>query len=468
MHYTVYRKKLWTPIQLRKMKKIAAIILFFSSFFSCFAQEKITNVKKPKQDVSIKNQVEHARFEIIVATIEFLSLDKKIYADVKDKHFYEKKDQTLEEKYQDLRNFSKNMVNVDKLLITPYKDIPLNYSDPKNSLNKFITDITTEITTDKSTDNDATKPKKANRKIDLSKEYDIYIRKLESIVAKVSFSKELNTDSSLVAMPVVGKPQTTTISSTTISSNVDDNKPDSNSNKSDPDDNDSKLPSKGNKMPFILNIIFFIFSFVFLGLYVKVNRNKKDLESSSKKASEIKNVEIQRRNQQASELRAELEETRKKLDDANITIDRLNAELDKSKITQKPHQSFHTSYQTEPLVNNQNAYKPSPQQSTTIIKYAIYADQGDGFSSGELHDNESNDTVFEIKIKSPNSAEFKISSNVQAQKSALIDPSSFLNKTCEYDGSPSRNTIIKTNTPGELKLQGNKWLIITPAKISFT
>ncbi len=97
-----------------------------------------------------------------------------------------------------------------------------------------------------------------------------------------------------------------------------------------------------------------------------------------------------------------------------------------------------------------------------------YADQGDGFSVQELLDEEDSETIFELTVLSPNTASFKISGNQNAQRYALSNSPYFLGKTSQYDTFPSGNSLINTDIPGELKLQGNKWLIVKPVQISFS
>ena len=114
-------------------------------------------------------------------------------------------------------------------------------------------------------------------------------------------------------------------------------------------------------------------------------------------------------------------------------------------------------------------YEPiPPTKEESPIRFARYADQGDGFASSELLFEEDNDTIFEIRLTSPKTATFKVANNLNAQKYALSNAGFFLGKTCKYDSTPSQKSIISTEMEGELKLQGGKWLILNPAKITFT
>lgn len=97
--------------------------------------------------------------------------------------------------------------------------------------------------------------------------------------------------------------------------------------------------------------------------------------------------------------------------------------------------------------------------------YTKYADLIDGFSVAELVEEENNETIFEIRLQSPNKASFKVSENPAAQKYALTNADYFLQKTCMYDVVPFGQII--TEKEGQLSLSGGKWEIIEPAKISF-
>jgi len=126
--------------------------------------------------------------------------------------------------------------------------------------------------------------------------------------------------------------------------------------------------------------------------------------------------------------------------------------------------------QTSPeqhLVNPvQNTQPETINKPSIITKYAKYADLGDGFSLNQLSD-EQDEKIFEILISPNNTAKFKIVSNRNGQLLALSDTNLYFNKICKYDSVPTSNSTITTETEGELKLQGNKWQIVSPAKINF-
>ena len=84
-----------------------------------------------------------------------------------------------------------------------------------------------------------------------------------------------------------------------------------------------------------------------------------------------------------------------------------------------------TNSPTQNIPIDTNKFNPS-------VKYAKYADKGDGFSTNELLDSTDNDTIFEIKITSNNTAKFRISSNRDAQRYALTNPNYFFNREPEF------------------------------------
>jgi len=110
-----------------------------------------------------------------------------------------------------------------------------------------------------------------------------------------------------------------------------------------------------------------------------------------------------------------------------------------------------------------------PKPPANKIKFARYADTGDGFSAAELLDKPDGETIFEILIAPNNTmGEYKVTSNVDAQRYALSNAQYLLGKTCQYDAFPSgSNAAIKTEKPGTIKLTGSKWTIVNPARISF-
>ena len=109
----------------------------------------------------------------------------------------------------------------------------------------------------------------------------------------------------------------------------------------------------------------------------------------------------------------------------------------------------------------------TPQPVAPTLLYGRTADLGDGFSTGGLSDKPDRDTIFEILRIEPTRAEFKVSDNPDLQRLALSDAYSYLNDTCTYATQPRPGNRIRTEKPGLLSLQGEKWVIAEKAQISF-
>ena len=199
---------------------------------------------------------------------------------------------------------------------------------------------------------------------------------------------------------------------------------------------------------------------ILIGLIVRLyNKNEKKnryLERELKQAKESNEHQVSNFKNQIKKL----EEENKSLED---DLESVKREL-KMTIKEKPKEISENQISSTPIF-----VEPiPPPKEESPIRFARYADQGDGFASSELLFEEDNDTVFEIRLTSPKTATFKVANNLNAQKYALSNAGFFLGKTCKYDTTPTQNSIITTEIEGELKLQGSKWLILNPAKIIFT
>ncbi len=110
---------------------------------------------------------------------------------------------------------------------------------------------------------------------------------------------------------------------------------------------------------------------------------------------------------------------------------------------------------------------PNTFRQTPTLLYGRTADLGDGFSSSGLSSEPDRDTVFEIRRQSDTQAVFQVSDHPDLQRLALSDPYSYLNDTCSYQTQPRPGSRIRTEKPGTLSLQGDKWAIVEKAQISF-
>ncbi len=108
-----------------------------------------------------------------------------------------------------------------------------------------------------------------------------------------------------------------------------------------------------------------------------------------------------------------------------------------------------------------------PPQPQTLKKYAFFPDSPDGFSISDLKNSESRATIYELTIDSESSARFRINSNPDAQRRAMNDTSTLLEKACDYLNGPNDGNSIETVNEGRLQKSGTVWKIIEKAKIKF-
>ncbi len=223
-----------------------------------------------------------------------------------------------------------------------------------------------------------------------------------------------------------------------------------------------------------------ILALVYLYLENKKLKGKKEYYKNRSNNFEI---ELQQRSQTIATLTSQKEQLVKELADSELDRksleDRLKS-LEMKKVQPKavPQSAVTTAPATPtvavPVVKEKPAPKPvvqpqAPKPPVAKVKYAHYADLGDGFSNAELLDKPDSETIFEITIAANNNTgEYKVTGNPDGQRYALSNTQYFLGKTCQYDSFPSgSNATIKTETPGTVKLNGGKWVIVNPARISF-
>ncbi|MFN0200247.1 MAG: hypothetical protein ACKVTZ_01930 [Bacteroidia bacterium] len=121
--------------------------------------------------------------------------------------------------------------------------------------------------------------------------------------------------------------------------------------------------------------------------------------------------------------------------------------------------------------------KPSSQDTapTTPIfipaaqdmRYALYMDNSEGFSTSGLMQFANSETIYEIVLQSERNASYRIFNNHDAQQYALTDPSYYLRTACEYENSPTLGKRIDTISEGMLENTGSVWKIMKKAKIRF-
>jgi len=400
------------------MKKSVIFILLLVYNLSVNAQTELSK------------QIENARFQIIKASVEFLASDKAIFPKAQGKTCSTCKD------YNELISFiSQNQILKADKLVKKWQGIPLDTSltKRKDYLVKFKGTVVDDI---------ASGSKSGRKKFE---NYNSYLASLDSIIKGV-----------VIPQPV---PAISNVSEGSDSSETSSNAEQNNQvmeSESKQESLFSFLPMISQDMSYI--IIFLLLAGIGFLLWLSSNKNK----ALQKKVRSLENqlVKVSGNEWQSKNVNNELKNVSQKLKEAEKEIAVLKENL-------KAETERNQRLSAIPAI--EKPVMETPVSSTApVIKYARYADQGDGFSVQELLDEEDSETIFELSIKSSNSASFRISANQTAQKYALSNSPYFLGKTSQYDTFPSGNSLINTDVAGELKLQGNKWLIIKPAQISFT
>ncbi|SEI74453.1 hypothetical protein SAMN04487995_1987 [Dyadobacter koreensis] len=378
-------------------------------------------------------QIKEAKFQIVKATIEFLASDKETFREVKEKQCVNCKG------YEDLLKFvEKNKIRKADALIGEWKKVSVDtsFSNWEKSIEKFknlvVNDITSGI---------KSKRKKLSG-------YSNYEGKLESIIANISISEPIEDVPDI--QKIEEAPEPVVVQKVTEPVKIMSEK------SSETASFFAFLPDISKDMSYTI-ILLLLLGILFL---LWILRNKSEI--IEKNSRELKD-HLHRSGStewQSKNISNELKAVKHKLKEAEAEIailrDNVRAEMERN----------------ERLSVVTEIEKPVEQVAEPVlespIKYARYADQGDGFSVQELLEEEDSETIFELTILSPNTASFKISNNQNAQRYALSNSPYFLGKTSQYDIFPSGNSLINTDIPGELKLQGNKWLIVKPAQISFS
>lgn len=214
------------------------------------------------------------------------------------------------------------------------------------------------------------------------------------------------------------------------------------------------------------NIGLLIFNLIlFAYLFVRVNLLKQDFADFKQRNSSTGNEKSRGDNENLNNRLKKLESELKSFDES---IDNLRDELNK-KINRITNSNTTVTESTAQPLISQTKSDPIAETSknTVVVKYAKWADEGDAFSASSLTDESGNEKIFEITLKSNSLATFRITSNRNAQLFALTNYDRYLGKTCKFDSVPSSNSSIVNTGDGELRLQGNRWLIVSPAKIRF-
>lgn len=175
------------------------------------------------------------------------------------------------------------------------------------------------------------------------------------------------------------------------------------------------------------------------------------------------------------QMREELSVLRKK-------VSTLEGEIEDLQLKNKQHNPKTDSVgnleaEVKPIIHIKERNSPSREDSQFVppvplvvaenVRYALYMDNSDGFSSSGLTNSEGHETIYQITLQSANIATYKISNNLDAQAYALSDPGYYLRTACDYDNSPTSGKHIETLSEGALELSGNVWKITRRARIRF-
>lgn len=222
------------------------------------------------------------------------------------------------------------------------------------------------------------------------------------------------------------------------------------------------IKNETEKLPWVFiisTVIGILLALYFYAALLKEKKKKDDLKKLFEKQKEKATALEAEKNKLWEDVKS-LDNKLRDAQDKFIKLEESQAS-ERKQYQQKVREARETPAETPPpAINISKEFVP-------VVKYARYADKIDGFSSEELLDQDDNETIFEITITSPATGAFRVSNNRQAQRYALSNASFFFGKTCQYEAFPVADSVIVTDKPGELVLNGDKWMIRHPAKIRF-
>ncbi len=404
------------------MKRVLFCLLLLVSCVSINAQ------------TPLQEQVANAKFLITKKTVEFLSTDKKNFPDVNEYTCANCKTVNDLKAYTDSNNIKGA---IDKV-ITPLSNTTVDITPDKwkVSLTSFAK---------KADDLVAGAGKEQRKKLD---GYDDYKASVEKIINGVQPGDNDQTSQ-------------TTATDTTSKYNA----------AVLPVTNESLISTtSANWLVWLLAVVATALLVLFVLSLRKINSLREKRNEYKSKYEDLKN-QVTPKDKAIAVLRQENETLAKENEAIKMDYEaseKTRAELFAEYTQLKEKKPPQTAAVKQQPVKATSPITDKPQPVVKNIKYARYADTGDGFSNSELLDKPDNETIFELTI-SPNnkSAEFRIADNADAQQYALSNTQFFLGKTCRYDSFPFENAGIQTEVPGTLELNASKWKIINPAKISF-
>jgi len=386
-----------------------------------------------KAESGAAEQIKEARFQIVKATIEFLASDKETFKEANEKQCVSCKT------YDDLLKFvERNKIKKADALIGDWKKISVDtsFAGWEQSIEKFKAIVVSDITSGAK-----------SRRMKLAG-YTVYESRLRTVIENISIAEPIEDVPDIQKIEEI--PEPVVVSKVTEPAKIMSEKSTESASFF------AFLPDISKDTSYII-ILLLLLGILFL-LWILQNRGR-EMERKSRTL----NDQLHKSGSsewQSKNMSNELKAVKQKLKEAEAEIAVLQEDV---RVERERNERLSVVPEIE---------KPAPPVAVSTaessVKYARYADQGDGFSVQELLDEADSETIFEINQTGQGTATFKISGNQNAQRYALSNSPYFLGKTSQYDTFPSGNSLINTDVPGELKLQGNKWLIVKPVQISFS
>lgn len=385
-----------------------------------------------------KGPVSKMKFNIIKRTVEFLSTDTVSFKGITVNTCNGCAD------YESLKKFAVKMTKVDSLID---KWVKIEVGPDKAEMIKFSETVLNNITRGNT--------RRENRL--KSPGFKEYQKSIADIIAG-------NVTPPPAETPAATTPATTPTPPPAADSAAPEEAPavDAGDTVSESDLTALSIKNENEKLPWVFiisTIMGILLALYFYSAFLKERKKKEDLKKLFEKQKEKASALEAEKNKLWEDVKS-LDNKLRDAQDKFIKLEESQAS-ERKQYQQKVREARETPAETPPpAINVSKEFVP-------IVKYARYADKIDGFSSEELLDKDDNETIFEITITSPATGAFRVSDNRQAQRYALSNASFFFGKTCQYEAFPAADSVIVTDKPGELVLNGDKWMIRHPAKIRF-
>lgn len=229
--------------------------------------------------------------------------------------------------------------------------------------------------------------------------------------------------------------------------------------------------------PLFLYLVIALLAIASAYLFIMRRKGSKDKNNSLRIKYEEKKEEIEELKKAGTEKDRKIKTLTREFDELKVEHEKIKVEKDNmEKMIEKNKKKEEGKVAGIDTVNGDAAVKGAKKQSQDVIasrapeiRYAHYADGGNGFLEGNLQEQPDNETIFEITITSADTATFVVSGNSTVQRYAISNTDYFLSKACKYDSFPSyQPNGISTDSPGMLRKENSKWIIVAHAEISFS